>query len=143
MPSNHSEEYLGVIYRLRATPGQPLPLPRLREYLQYSPISIHEMVQKLEKQNLVKYSRYHGVTLTGAGERIATALVRRHRIWERFLMDQLNIPLDDVHEIAGRLEHAAPEDVTERLADFMGDPQHCPHGSQIPLLPPVDQDFPT
>ena len=135
MTTTGVEEYLGAIYRLCESPERPLRLSRLQEYLNFTPISIHEMIQKLEKQALVSYVPYHGVTLTEKGKRIAASLVRRHRIWERFLTDQLKLPLDQVHEIAGQLEHAASETVTERLADFMGDPERCPHGSLIPEIP--------
>jgi DtxR family Mn-dependent transcriptional regulator len=134
MKKEHVEEYLGAIYRLGESAGstQPLPLSRLQEYLRYSPISIHEMVQKLDKEMLLCYTPYRGVTLTAEGQRMAASLIRRHRIWERFLTDFLQVPSDQSHEIAGELEHAAPEMVTERLALLLGDPQQCPHGNQIP-----------
>jgi len=108
MNVEHAEEYLGAIYRLRESAGTPLPLPRLQEYLNYTLISVHEMVRKLESQALASYEPYHGVLLTGEGEQIAASLVRRHRIWERFLADKLDIPTEDTHAIAGQLEHAAP-----------------------------------
>jgi DtxR family Mn-dependent transcriptional regulator len=133
MGQEHIEEYLGVIYRLRQEPEMPLPLARLQEYFNYSLISIHEMVQKLENQEMLIYTPYHGVVLTAAGDKIAAALVRRHRIWERFLNDLLGIPSDMVHDMAGQLEHAAPELVTERLAEMLGQPDQCPHGSAIPI----------
>jgi len=132
MNKDHVEEYLGAIFRLRGAGNVPLPLVRLQEYLHYSPISIHEMVQKLERNSLLLYTPYRGVVLTKAGERIAAALVRRHRIWERFLTDRLAISSDAAHELAGKLEHAAPELVTDRLAILLGDPSQCPHGSPIP-----------
>jgi DtxR family Mn-dependent transcriptional regulator len=134
MKKEHAEEYLGAIYRLGEAGGsiKPLPLSRLQDYLGYSPISIHEMVQKLEKERLLFYTPYRGVTLSEEGERMAASLIRRHRIWERFLTDLLKVPSDKCHEIAGELEHAAPEIVTERLALLLGDPQQCPHGSWIP-----------
>jgi DtxR family Mn-dependent transcriptional regulator len=141
MGQEHIEEYLGVIYRLREGADTPLPLARMQEYFNYSLISIHEMVQKLENQALVSYTPYRGVILTEAGEKIATALVRRHRIWERFLNDLLKIPEDVVHIVAGQLEHAAPELVTERLADLLGQPDACPHGSVIPSAT-VEDDIP-
>jgi len=132
MNVEHAEEYLGAIYRLRASASTPLPLPRLQEYLNYTLISVHEMVRKLESQALASYEPYHGVRLTDAGEQIAASLVRRHRIWERFLADKLAIPTADTHAIAGQLEHAAPDLVTERLAALLGEPEFCPHGSTIP-----------
>jgi DtxR family Mn-dependent transcriptional regulator len=132
MNVEHVEEYLGAIYRLRASASTPLPLPQLQAYLNYTLISVHEMVRKLENQALATYEPYHGVVLTGEGEQIAASLVRRHRIWERFLADKLAIPSEDTHAIAGQLEHAAPDLVTERLASLMGEPELCPHGSAIP-----------
>jgi DtxR family transcriptional regulator, Mn-dependent transcriptional regulator len=132
MNKDHVEEYLGAIYRLRANADLPLPLARLQEYLAHTSISIHEMVQKLEKNGFLLYTPYRGVVLTAAGESIAAALVRRHRIWERFLTDSLAISSTDAHKLAGELEHAVPELVTERLALFLGDPSQCPHGSPIP-----------
>lgn len=127
-----AEDYLGAIHRLREAPQLPLPLSILGEYFGFSPVSIHEMVQKLSQRGWIVYHPYHGVTLTGPGEAIAGALVRRHRLWERFLTDVLNVPWDEAHEIAGNLEHAAPESVTERLAGLLGDPDSCPHGEPIP-----------
>lgn len=132
MNQAHVEEYLGAIYRLRESSKAQLPLSSLQRYLKYTPISIHEMVQKLEKKSLVNYTPYNGVTLTKEGERLASAIVRSHRIWECFLTDSLSLEWDQAHEIAGRLEHAAPEIVTEKIADFLEDPQQCPHGNPIP-----------
>ena len=132
MLQKHAEEYLGAVFRLRKGSGVPLPLPRLQAYFSFSPISIHEMVQKLEEQGYVVYIPYRGVVLSAAGEQVAAALVRRHRIWERFLTDMLAIPADSVHQVADQLEHAAPELVTERLAQILGQPDACPHGSLIP-----------
>ncbi|HOT93106.1 MAG TPA: metal-dependent transcriptional regulator [Anaerolineae bacterium] len=135
------EDYLGAIYRLRKTADSPLPLAVLGEHFGFSPVSIHEMIQKLSQQGWLHYHPYRGVTLTEQGEAVALALLRRHRLWERFLTDMLHIPWAEAHDIAGALEHAAPEAVTERLADLLGDPASCPHGAPIPPLtkPYVDQ----
>ncbi len=127
-----TEDYLGAVYRLRDAPDTPLPLARLQEYFRFSRVSIHEMMQKLAQGSLINYHPYRGVTLTEEGERIAAALVRRHRLWERFLTDMLHLPWDEAHSVAERLEHAAPEAVTEGLADLLGDPGSCPHGGPIP-----------
>jgi DtxR family Mn-dependent transcriptional regulator len=126
------EEYLGAIYRLRDRDHKPLPLSRLSTFFHYSPVSVHEMIQKLVNQGTVIYHPYYGVTLTDQGEEIARALLRRHRLWERFLTDTLNIPWEDAHEIADRLEHASTNLVTERLSSFLGNPDSCPHGESIP-----------
>lgn len=126
------EDYLGAIYRLREAPAIPLPLAQLQEHFSFSRVSIHEMVQKLAQHALITYHPYRGVTLTPEGESIAAALVRRHRLWERFLTDMLQLPWDEAHAIAEQLEHAAPEIVTERLANLLGEPESCPHGGPIP-----------
>ncbi|MGC9400186.1 MAG: metal-dependent transcriptional regulator [Anaerolineae bacterium] len=125
------ENYLSTIYRLRKDAQTPVPLSELQVYFGFSRVSIHEMVRKLAEEGFVVYHPYHGVTLTEAGEAVAVALLRRHRLWERFLTDLLDIPWDEAHEYACQLEHAVPDEVTERLVDLLGDPQACPHGAPI------------
>jgi DtxR family transcriptional regulator, Mn-dependent transcriptional regulator len=130
-PSVSIEDYLGAIYRLQNTTSDPLPLGVLQEYFGFSPISIHEMVQKLTQRGLAEYQPYRGVKLTVTGNETAQALVRRHRIWECFLANELQVPLDEAHQLAGDLEHAAPDWITERLFMHLGEPGNCPHGSKI------------
>ncbi len=132
MLQDRVEEYLGAVYRLRADVETPLPLSQLAEYFGFSPVSVHEMIQKLDKRGWVIYHPYRGVTLTASGEQVARSVLRRHRLWERFLTDELGIPWEEAHSIAGRLEHVATELVTERLASFLGEPDACPHGGPIP-----------
>ncbi|MCU0521187.1 MAG: metal-dependent transcriptional regulator [Anaerolineae bacterium] len=132
MRQERVEEYLGAVYRLREDADAPVPLSRLTEYFGFSPVSVHEMVQKLEEEGWVHYHPYRGVTLSGVGLAAAMAVLRRHRLWERFLTDKLALPWDEAHEAAGDLEHAATEEVTERLATFLGEPDACPHGAPIP-----------
>ena len=135
--------YLGAIYRLRVDTETPVALSQLGEYFDFSPVSVHEMVKKLGDQGWLEYHPYHGVTLTERGEQVAASLLRRHRLWERFLTDVLKIPWGEAHEIATELEHAASEIVTERLAAFLGEPARCPHGGPIPPLvrQPTDQSL--
>jgi len=137
MIRDSEEEYLGAIYRLRVTATDPLPLSKLSAYFGYSPVSVHEMIQKLVSQDCVIYHPYYGVTLTEFGEGIAKSLLRRHRLWERFLTDVLHIPWEDAHEIAGQLEHTVTGLVTERLSEFLGEPVSCPHGG---VIPPAQHD---
>lgn len=127
------ENYLGAVYRLRTDPQTPVPLSDLQAYFGFSRVSIHEMIRKLAEKKLVVYHPYHGTTLTAEGENIAVALLRRHRLWERFLTDRLDVPWDDAHEIACRLEHAATDEITERLAGLLDNGDTCPHGA--PLQP--------
>lgn len=132
MRQENIEMYTGAVYRLRTNSQSAVPLHEIQKYFGFSPISVHEMIVKLQQDGFVDYTRYHGVTLTDKGEQIASALIRRHRIWERFLVDQLHLSGPQVHEIACELEHAAPEIVTDQLAVLLGQPEACPHGSTIP-----------
>jgi DtxR family Mn-dependent transcriptional regulator len=138
-PSISIEDYLGAIFRLHPENDQPLPLGDLQEHFGFSPISIHEMVQKLEQRGLVEYLPYKGVRLTDAGLTTAAALVRRHRIWECFLADTLQVPIDDAHNLAGKLEHAAPDWITERLFTYLLQPDACPHGNAIDELAAIPE----
>jgi DtxR family Mn-dependent transcriptional regulator len=90
------------------------------------------MIRKLHAQGLVEHVPYRGVVLTEAGEREALLLLRRHRLWERFLADVLGLGWDEVHQEADRLEHATSERVAERLAEVLNSPATDPHGQPIP-----------
>jgi DtxR family Mn-dependent transcriptional regulator len=132
MVSASVEHYLKAIYELGGE-DQPVSLSALAEELAISPVSANEMVKKkLVKRGLVTYERYKGVTLTPEGRAQALAVTRRHRLWERFLTDVLGLDWDHVHEEACRLEHATSPLVEERLAQFLGQPETCPHGYPVP-----------
>jgi DtxR family Mn-dependent transcriptional regulator len=131
MISARAEDYLKIIYKLEEE-EQPVALSTLAEELAISPVSANEMVRKLAKQGLVTYEPYEGVTLTPEGLVKALAVTRRHRLWERFLTDVLGLGWDQVHEEACRLEHATSPRVAERLAQFLGQPETCPHGYPVP-----------
>jgi DtxR family Mn-dependent transcriptional regulator len=133
MVSASVEHYLKAIYEL-AGEGQSTSLSALAEELAISPVSANEMVKKLVKRGLVIYEQYKGVTLTAEGRAQALAVTRRHRLWERFLTDVLGLGWDYVHEEACRLEHATSPLVEERLAQFLGWPETCPHGHPVPTL---------
>ena len=132
MVTSIAEEYLEAIYRLGGR-DEPVPLSSLAEHLDLVAVSVNEMVRRLEEQHLVRYTPYRGVLLEEEGLRQALALLRRHRLWERFLTDMLGIPWDHVHEEACKLEHAASEQVTEKLAELLGSPERCPHGRPMPV----------
>jgi DtxR family Mn-dependent transcriptional regulator len=104
----------------------------LAERLGISSASVSEMTTKLAEQGLVTREPYRGVVLTAKGESQALTLIRRHRLWERFLTDMLDLPWDQVHEEACRLEHATSPLVEERLAKLLGEPGTCPHGHPMP-----------
>ena len=129
--TSHVEEYLEAIYRLGGQ-DTPVPLAALAKRLDISLVSANEMVHRLQEQALLQYTPYRGVLLQQDGLCEALAILRRHRLWERFLTDKLGFSWDTVHEEACRLEHAASDRVTERLAEWLGDPEQCPHGHPVP-----------
>jgi DtxR family Mn-dependent transcriptional regulator len=94
--------------------------------------SVTEMLQRLSTKGLVEHKARGQVRLTPEGQRQANSLIRRHRLWENFLVQCLGFSWDEVHEEAGRLEHATSPALEERLADFLGDLASCPHGHAIP-----------
>ena len=133
MSSQNVEEYLEAVYKLSGE-GQPASIPALAERLNVSAVAANEMIRKLEKDGLVTYQPYKGVSLTPEGETQALNVVRRHRLWERFLVDVLEMPLEEAHQEACSLEHASSPDLTDRLAQFLGTPDTCPHGHAVPSV---------
>jgi DtxR family Mn-dependent transcriptional regulator len=131
MASENVEEYLEAIYKLEQEVS-PVATSALAEQLGISSASVSEMAGKLAEQGLVTREPYKGVSLTPAGQAQALAVIRRHRLWERFLTDVLGLSWEQVHEEACRLEHVTSPLVEERLAQFLGDPQTCPHGHPMP-----------
>lgn len=128
--SESIEDYLKTLCKLGGG-SRPISVSDLAERLNVSPVSVHEMIKKLAGQNLVTYQPYKGISLTPAGVEAASWVLRRHRLWERFLHDVLGLPWAQVHEEAGRLEHATSPEVAEKLAAFLDNPASCPHGYPI------------
>ena len=129
--SASEEDYLLTVYRLQSS-AVPVSTTAIAERLSVAPASVTSMIQKLHRLGLLEREPYRGVTLTAEGEREALRLLRRHRLWELFLTEVLELPWDEVHEEAHRLEHATSERVTDRLARYLGEPETDPHGHQIP-----------
>jgi DtxR family transcriptional regulator, Mn-dependent transcriptional regulator len=102
------------------------------ERLSIAPPSVTNMFARLQEMGLVEYERYRGASLTELGRGEALRLVRRHRLIETFLLEHLGYSWEEVHEEAERLEHAVSDGFTERLAEFLGHPDHDPHGGPIP-----------
>lgn len=100
--------------------------------LNVSPPAISKMLKQLQQQKLVLHAPYHGVKLTANGRRIALRIVRRHRLLERYLYEQLGYKLDEVHAEAEQLEHHVSDDFIRRISERMKDAATCPHGSPIP-----------
>ncbi len=130
--SESTEMYLKSIAELEILAAPPVAISHLAQRLGVSSPSVLEMVKRLAAQNLVTHTPYKGVALTERGRRRAMAVLRRHRLWERFLVDTLQLPWEAVHDYACRLEHATAPAVTDALAAFLGNPTTCPHGNPIP-----------
>jgi DtxR family Mn-dependent transcriptional regulator len=132
-PFNESTEmYLKTIIELAEEEESPVPISALAERMGVSNVSATEMVHRLEKQGLLEHAPYKGVSLSMTGRQRATAIIRTHHMWECFLADKLELPWEQAHDFACRLEHATDTAVTEALAVYLDQPQKCPHGNPIP-----------
>lgn len=125
------EDYLKTIYEIgRGTVA--VATNDIAQRLNIAPASVSGMVRRLAEQGLLGYERYRGVTLTDAGRRAALRTIRRHRIIESYLSSALEYPWDRVHDEAERLEHAASDELVDRMAKAIGEPIVDPHGAPIP-----------
>ncbi len=125
------EDYLKAIYDLERA-GQPATTNEIAIRLAISPASVSGMVRRLAEQGLIRHEPYRGVRLTTQGRRAALRTLRRHRILECYLTEVLGYPWDRVHEEAEQMEHAASEELIDRMATALGNPQYDPHGAPIP-----------
>lgn len=125
------EDYLKIIFELGGT-KKKVSNKQIALSLDIAAGSVTEMVGKLVQEGLAKHTPYAGISLTKKGIRYAETLVRKHRIWEDFLVDKLNYDLPDVHMEAEVLEHVTSERLVDSLEAFLGNPTHCPHGGAIP-----------
>jgi DtxR family Mn-dependent transcriptional regulator len=125
------EDYLKVIYEIERLSGAAATTD-IAHRLAIAPASVSGMVRRLAEQGLLEHERYRGVRLTDEGRRIALRMVRRHRIIEAYLTRALGYPWDRVHDEAERLEHAASEELIDRMATAIGEPAVDPHGAPIP-----------
>jgi DtxR family Mn-dependent transcriptional regulator len=126
------EEYLETINTLEEMEGTPVKTSSLARFMQVSSASVSEMLHRLSEKGMVNYTPYGGVSLTEEGWQYVTKLTRRHRLWEVFLNRYLGIGWQEVYEDACNLEHNTSDTVAEKLAQFLGRPKTCPHGSPIP-----------
>jgi DtxR family transcriptional regulator, Mn-dependent transcriptional regulator len=144
-PSSSVGDYLKAIWELAVDSGEGASTKGVAERLSVSAASVSNMFARLQEMNLVEHERYRGATLTERGRREALRLVRRHRLIETFLLEHLGYHWQEVHEEAERLEHAVSDGFTERLAEFLGHPDHDPHGGPIPSpegILEADDSFP-
>lgn len=127
------ENYLKIIYLLTERHnGNEVSTNELAEHTQTKAASVSDMLRKLAEKNYINYRKYQGVTLTEAGEQIALGVIRKHRLWEVFLVEKLGFGWDEIHDIAEQLEHIDSKELTKRLDNFLENPQFDPHGDPIP-----------
>jgi DtxR family Mn-dependent transcriptional regulator len=131
-PSEAVENYAKAIYSLQRRTGEPVATNDLADRLHVTPASASGMIKKLADQGLAEHIPYRGVQLTEEGEQVALEVLRHHRLLELYLVEQLGVPWDRVHEEAEALEHVISEDLEARIAAKLGNPTHDPHGDPIP-----------
>ena len=126
------ENYLKAIFTLSQDGKKSISTNDLAEKMTTKASSVTDMLKKLSDKDLVTYQKYQGVTLTDKGLHSAKMIVRKHRLWEVFLVDKLGFSWDEVHEIAEELEHIKSEQLINKLDAFLGFPVADPHGDPIP-----------
>jgi DtxR family Mn-dependent transcriptional regulator len=127
------ENYLKAIYSISIAGGEgEATTNRLSEHLNNKAASVTDMLKRLAEKKLINYRRYRGVELTSKGERVALKIIRKHRLWEVFLLEKLKFTWDEVHDIAEQLEHIQSDELMNRLDEFLGKPKFDPHGDPIP-----------
>lgn len=133
-PISESEQMYLLTLAILAEDGMPSPiaLTALAQARSIQPVSVNQMVRKLADSGLVTYLPYKGVELTSAGQAIALRILRYRRLWEVFFVEKLGLPLVEADVLACRLEHLMSDEVAERLASYLGDPQVSPQGKPIP-----------
>jgi DtxR family Mn-dependent transcriptional regulator len=132
MYSLSEENYLKAIYRLSQDSGQKITPTAIAEALENNPASVVDMIRKLVDKALIEYDKKNGVSLTPLGQKSALLIVRRHRLWEVFLLEKLGYNWDEIHDIAEELEHIQDSTLADRLEKFLGFPEYDPHGDPIP-----------
>jgi DtxR family Mn-dependent transcriptional regulator len=126
------ENYLKAIYHLERENQGEVSTNAIAEKMDTKPSSVTDMVQKLAEKEVLSYKKYKGTLLTPSGRIIAADVIRKHRLWEVFLVEKLNFQWDEVHEIAEQLEHIQSDELISRLDKYLGFPDYDPHGDPIP-----------
>jgi DtxR family Mn-dependent transcriptional regulator len=132
MLSFTEENYLKAIYHLSEDGNKSVLTNELADAMSTKPASVTDMIKKLSGKKLITYEKYYGVTITKQGKASALTIIRKHRLWETFLVQKLNFNWDQVHEVAEQLEHIQSPLLIEKLDAFLGFPVADPHGHPIP-----------
>lgn len=126
------ENYLKAIYHLSNSGENEVTTNALAEEMQTTPASVSDMIRKLSKKAVVNYRKYQGVNVSEEGKLLALQVIRKHRLWEVFLVEKMGFNWDQVHEVAEQLEHIKSPLLIQRLDEFLGYPKYDPHGDPIP-----------
>ncbi|MEM1340343.1 MAG: metal-dependent transcriptional regulator [Bacteroidota bacterium] len=126
------ENYIKAIFHLGGAASQPIATNAIAEEMDTKPSSVTDMAKKLAEKKLVTYVKYQGVSLTELGIEKALAIIRKHRLWEVFLVKKLDFTWDEVHEVAEQLEHIKSEKLIDQLDALLEYPKYDPHGDPIP-----------
>ncbi|WP_226389213.1 metal-dependent transcriptional regulator [Penaeicola halotolerans] len=126
------ENYLKAIYHLSEEGKKEVSTNSISDELKTKPASVSDMIKKLAVKGVINHKKYQGVRITTSGIEAALQIVRKHRLWEVFLVNKLNFNWDEVHEVAEELEHIQSPLLIQRLDEFLGYPKYDPHGDPIP-----------
>jgi DtxR family Mn-dependent transcriptional regulator len=130
--SSTEENYIKAIFHLSEDGDENISTNEIARQVNAKAASVTDMLKKLKQKKIITYEKYQGVRLTKEGEKIAKSVVRKHRLWEVFLVDKLGYSWDRIHDIAEQLEHIQSEELIDKLDKFLGYPQVDPHGDPIP-----------
>lgn len=125
------ENYIKAIYHLQQTDNN-VTTNEVAIELQTKPASVTDMLKKLKQKKILNYEKYQGFRLSNEGKKIALSIVRKHRLWEYFLVEKLQFGWDEVHEVAEELEHITSTKLIDKLDNYLGNPKFDPHGDPIP-----------
>lgn len=126
------ENYLKTIFHLEGGKNTSISTNAIAEQMETKPSSVTDMARKLAQKGLLNYKKYQGVSLTETGRTKALSIIRKHRLWEVFLVEKLDFAWDEVHEVAEQLEHIKSEKLIDKLDELLDFPKYDPHGDPIP-----------
>ena len=134
------ENYLKAILAISLDTNERASTNAIADEISTSAASVSDMLKKLQEKELIKYEKYKGVELSEKGNNLATSIIRKHRLWETFLVNKLDFNWGEVHDVAEQLEHIKSVELVDRLDSFLGFPKFDPHGEPIPTK---EGDIPT
>lgn len=132
MVTSTEEDYIKAIFKITERNQGTASTNSIAELLSTSAASVTDMLKRLSEKKYFNYQKYKGVSLTNKGLDLATQLIRKHRLWEYFLVEKLSFTWDEVHEIAEQLEHVKSDKLIEKLDAYLNYPKYDPHGDPIP-----------